>query len=279
MPHRLNLSRNLFGPLCALGFLTSLAQPALSADRIEARYAIRLLGLPLGSASVSGAFDPTGYRIEASARLTGLAAVVSKARGVATASGDLSHDKVLPISYATTSANAQMTRTVRIGMAAGNVKGVDISPPFDDLPGRIPLTDEHKKSVLDPVSALLMPIRNGTGTVGPATCDRTIPVYDGWTRFNITLSYVGTREVVAKGFTGPVAVCAARYIPIAGHRPERESTKFMANNKNIEVWLAPVSNGVTIPYRISVATMVGTTVIEAVEFETSRDTRSVRADR
>ena len=41
----------------------------------------------------------------------------------------------------------------------------------------------------------------------------------------------------------------------------------MAENKNIELWLAPIELArVLLPYRVSVRTMVGTTVIEATEF-------------
>ena len=39
----------------------------------------------------------------------------------------------------------------------------------------------------------------------------------------------------------------------------------MADNKDLEVWLAPIeSDRVLIPFRVSVRTMIGTTVIEAV---------------
>jgi hypothetical protein len=41
----------------------------------------------------------------------------------------------------------------------------------------------------------------------------------------------------------------------------------MADNKDLEVWLAPIaSDHVLIPFRVSVRTMIGTTVIEAQEF-------------
>jgi hypothetical protein len=73
--------------------------------------------------------------------------------------------------------------------------------------------------------------------------------------------------VRTQGYSGPVAVCAARYTPIAGHRPDRASTKFMAANKAMEVWLAPVgASGFVAPYRISVKTQIGTVVLDAQEF-------------
>ena len=41
----------------------------------------------------------------------------------------------------------------------------------------------------------------------------------------------------------------------------------MAENKDLEVWLAPIaSDHVLIPFRVSVRTMIGTTVVEASEF-------------
>jgi hypothetical protein len=49
----------------------------------------------------------------------------------------------------------------------------------------------------------------------------------------------------------------------------------MEDNKDMEVWLAPVGESrIALPIRISVATMVGTTVIEATEFEITPDERS-----
>ena len=64
-----------------------------------------------------------------------------------------------------------------------------------------------------------------------------------------------------------MAICAVRYVPIAGHRRDRPATKFMADNKELEVWLAPVASAhVLVPFRISALTMMGVTVIEADEF-------------
>ena len=37
-----------------------------------------------------------------------------------------------------------------------------------------------------------------------------------------------------------MTICSARYIPIAGHKPTTKATQFMAQNKDMEVWLAPV---------------------------------------
>ncbi len=253
-----------------------LLRPA-QAETLSVQYSVKLIGLTLGTASLNSRIDPTSYQIEASAKLTGIATMVANSKGAATSSGLFLQGKVAPNAYATTSSNSRLTRTIRMGMNAGVVRGSEITPPFDEGLNRVPIQEIHKRGIIDPLSSLLMPV-GGTGPViGPAACDRNLPVYDGWTRFDVNLHYVGVRQVRGNGYAGPVAVCAARYVPIAGHRPDRPGTKFMADNRNMEVWLAPVgASRVVAPYRISVATMVGTTVIEALSFNATDSTQAQR---
>ena len=237
------------------------------ADLWRATYSVSLLGLPIGTAGATGEIRRTGYRIEAKAKLTGLAWLASNSRGAANGSGAIVDGRVVPEAYAVTAANSQVTRTMRMSLADSAVTGVDISPPFEDKPDRIPLSDKDKRGIVDPVGAFVIPAPAKGPLIGPASCDRTIAVFDGYTRFDVDLTYVGQREVSAKGYDGPVAVCAARYVPIAGHRRDRPATKFMADNKDLEVWLAPIDGArVLLPFRVSVRTMIGTTVIEASEF-------------
>jgi hypothetical protein len=253
-----------FRPLALAALFAVLAAPA-GAETLRAQYSVTLVGLPIGTASLSGDFGAS-YSLEAQAKLTGLAGMVANSKGGARATGSLSNGRPQAASYATTAANKDGARTVRMALGGGAVKGVDISPPFEEKPGRIPLTDAHRRGVIDPLGALVMPASG----IGPAACNRTLPVFDGYTRFDVSLAFVGTRNVQTQGYAGPVAVCAARYTPIAGHRPDRPGTRFMAQNRQMEAWLAPVGNsGVLVPYRIAVRTMIGTTVIEAKEFVVS----------
>lgn len=250
----------------ALAALTlALAAPA-GAETLKARYGISMLGVPIGQATMSGEFGQS-YSLELYLKLTGLASMVSDSKGSAKSTGALAGGRVEAQTYATTASAKDATRTVRMAISGGAVRGVEISPPFEDKPGRVPLTEAHKRGVLDPLSALVMALPSGQPAVGPAACNRTLPVFDGYTRFDVTLSYKGTKQVRTQGYSGPVAVCAARYTPIAGHRPDRPATKFMAANKAMEVWLAPVgASGFLAPFRISVKTQIGTVTLDAQEF-------------
>ena len=237
------------------------------ADTLHARYSVTFVGLHIGEASATGMINPGGYKIDLSAKLVGLAAAVSSIRMALVSSGAIHHGALAPAAYATTAANSRETRTVRMALNGGSVKAVDIMPPFEDKEGRVPVTEAQKRNILDPMSALIMSVPSGEPLVGPAACNRTIPIYDGFVRFDVTLSYVGTRDVATKGYTGPVTVCSARYTPISGHRADSQSTKFMAENRNIEAWLAPVERPhVVVPFHVSMMTMNGTAVIDATEF-------------
>lgn len=239
--------------------------PCAYADTVDIKYSVSLSVLPIGVAYLNGKINTDAYKVEAGVKLTGLASLIASAKVIATATGTISASHSLPTTYATTAANSKVSRTIRMAVTGGAVSALDINPPFDETPDRIPVTEAHKRNIIDPLGALLMPYTGDT--INDSVCNRTLAVFDGGARFDIALTFSEMRDVKVKGYEGPVAVCAARYTPIAGHRPDRPATKFMAENRDIEVWLAPVNaTHLALPYRISIKTMSGTAVIEASEF-------------
>jgi hypothetical protein len=254
--------------LGAVALAAALAWAAgAQADVLHAAYRVSLIGLPIGAVNLDADLTPTSYSIVGNAKLTGIAKLFTDAHGASAGTGAIVQGHVSPTSFATIAADSHMTRTIRMALAGNTVTGIDISPPFQDKPDRVPLGPGDKRGVVDPVGAVVIPAPASGPMLSPAACDRKIPIFDGYTRFDITLSYVGERTVSAKGYKGPVVVCAARYVPISGHQRNRPATKFMADNKDLEVWLAPIeSDHVLFPFRVSVRTMIGTTVVEAEQF-------------
>lgn len=256
--------------LCgAVGGALLALMPGVAAGA-EVHYAISLAGLSIGKAQLSAAMEGASYTLNVNAALSGIVGAVSRGKGAATARGNVGGSGVLTNGFSLSATNGKDTRTIQIAASSGSVRNVVIEPPFVDKGDggdRIPLRDAHKIGVLDPVSALIMPSR-AADPLDKANCERRIPVFDGSQRFDVVLSYAGVRQVKAdRGYSGPVLVCSARYVPVAGHRPDRRVTKFMAENRSMDAWLAPVNGGkVLIPYRISVKTMIGTAVIEAEAF-------------
>jgi hypothetical protein len=251
--------------LSVVAMLMAVGLPVQAAS-LDAKYQVSLLGLTLGTANLSGGVDSSGYKLDIVAKLTGLIGGFTGGRGSGAATGNINGGKPMPATFAISSASSSESRTVRMALGGGNVQAIEIDPPIDFKPDRVPLTDNHKRNILDPLSAFLMPVEAKGG--GASACNRTLPIFDGAARYDIKMNYAGSREVKLDGYSGPVAVCQVRYVPIAGHRALRPSTKFMAENKEISVWLAPVAGtNVTVPVRISVKTMIGTAVIEASSFK------------
>jgi hypothetical protein len=253
------------------GALTALSTAPASAETIKAHYALSLLGLSIGSAYASGVIEPQNYRLDIAMKTSGLANLVNNTRGAATATGKLNPEGPSPASFANTLANSYETRTIRMSLGGNAVRLLEVKPEPWDAAQRLPVNAEHKQHIIDPVSALIMSVPAGQELVGPTACNRTIRVFDGVTRFDVQLRYVETREAKAKGFAGPVSVCTAHYTPIAGHRPDSSVTKYMAENQEMSVWLAPLPEAhVVAPLRIDIKTSAGNLSIEAVEFNIAR---------
>jgi Protein of unknown function (DUF3108) len=261
------LGHSLHAAVLSAGLAGAVALPAAAqAASLEARYAISMIGLPIGTADLTGNFDGDRYKLDIRATMTGLMGAFTGGKGAGTATGSLPALRHAPATFAITAANSSEKRTVRLAMERGNVVKSDITPPLDEKPDRVPVTEAHKRGIIDPVSAFLMPVANGDGS-GASACNRTLPIYDGAARYDITLSFAGKKTIRIDGFQGEVFVCNARYVPIAGHRALRKATTFMADNRDISAWIAPVAGTkLLVPLRVSVRTMIGTVVIEATRF-------------
>ena len=101
-------------------------------------------------------------------------------------------------------------------------------------------------------------------------CDRRIPIFDGKERFDLVFSYKRDMTVVEQAPSGQpdvAHVCRVKYLPIAGHKADSD-TSFMAANNEIEVALRPIpSANVFIPYQISIPTMAGSATIVSKRVE------------
>ena len=244
------------------------AAPA-SADTLRAHYTVSLVGLHIGDLYADGALGPQNYHVSLNARLTGLAAMLSNVKMALASSGAVKKGNLSPSAYATSAASAQDIRTLRMALTAGSVRAVEIMPPPNFYGERVPVSEADKRNILDPTSALIMTVPAKEPLIGPSACNRTLPIYDGYARFDIQLDYAGTRDVAIEGYSGPVSVCAAHYRPISGHLIDSKSTKFMAENNEIEVWLAPIEHAhVVVPLRVSMPTMAGSLLVEAVDIQT-----------
>jgi hypothetical protein len=154
-------------------------------------------------------------------------------------------------------------------MRSGSVVDIDADPQLQSVPDRVPITAESLKRVLDPIGALMIARSSPSAPVDAELCNRTVPVFDGWQRYDIALTYKETKTFSGRGqsYSGPVIVCQARYVPVAGHRLSREAVQYMADNQRLEAWLAPVRNtALVVPAKIIIGTTIGDLAITARDF-------------
>lgn len=248
-------------PLLAGALLVSPAEAKKS--RVGGVYSISIAGFKVAKGTLSLVMQGNAYSAKVSMAPAGIGTLFSTGKGGAEASGWLVGSKVVPSRYRMASHAANLDFYVNLKQGSGNIRRMEVAPKFKPNAERIKVTKRHRRNAMDPLSAALMPVRRAKDSLGPKACSRKLPIFDGWTRFDIKLSYQGIKEVSGRGYDGPVVVCKARWVPVAGHRPSKASVKYMAKAP-MEVWIAPVGRqNVLIPYRISIATKSGRLLVEA----------------
>ena len=253
-----------FGALAAVFGLLAALPSVARAESFTIDYDISLIGFPIGQATLAGNADPGTYRLELNAKLTGLASIISGGKGTAIAQGGGLPGRVVPSSYQLNVAGGGQVLAMRLGLTGGNISSISIEPPLEPRPDRVPVLEAHKRGVLDPVSAFLMPVPGRAPLLEAASCNRTLPVFDGGGRFDVQLSFGEKTNLKIKGYDGPALLCNVRYNPISGHRAERKAVQFMAENRDIQVLLIPVGGSrIMIPARIMLRTMIGMLAIDA----------------
>lgn len=266
------------GTVLAFAAVTAAAAPASAETRVRARYAVTLSGFDIGSATMQTGIDRASYDVNISVRMSGLAKFLTGGKGAGTSRGGYQNARVLPSAYALNTRANEKGQIVRFALAGGSIRQMSVEPP-PRTKNIIPVSEADKRGIVDPLSALVMPVAGTGDLLAPSSCDRTLPVFDGRQRYDVTLRYdrietarpdtTENADPSAKGgYDGKVIVCKASYRAISGHRPDRDQVKFMEANKDMEVWLAPVEGTrALLPWKVSVRTQMGLAVITATSFK------------
>lgn len=254
-----------------LAFAGALAgtMPALADGKLEARYKLSLAGIELGRAAFVLEVDDDSYTASGSARLTGVVQAVSSGKGSAGARGAVQRDTLVPRAFAMEAETDKKSESIRLALSNGNVTDSDVEPPVPPAEDRVPVSERDRRGIFDPMTAALFFVPGKDEMVAAKSCERVLPIYDGRQRYDLTLSFDRIEDVKAeKGYAGPALVCRISYKPVAGHRANRTTVKYMMKNKDMYVWLVPVAGTrVLAPFRASVATSIGTAQLEALSFQ------------
>jgi hypothetical protein len=264
-----------FAHLCiagsVLGAVCATPLDCVAQGKLDARYTASLAGVPIGKGAWIIDIGDDQYTAAASGMTAGILSVFTSGQGSGASRGHVHGDGFSPNTYASSITTDHKLEEMRIVLNSGMVKEVTINPPTSFNPERVPLTDVHRRGVVDPMSAVLLGVPGNGNPLSPEACQRTIPVFDGRMRFDLQMSYKRMDVVRAeKGYQGPAVVCAIQFVPLAGYVPSRPAVKYLVAQHDVEVWLAPImGTRVVVPFRVSIPTPLGRGVVEATQFITT----------
>jgi hypothetical protein len=247
------------------------AQGPSSGGKLEAKYEASLAGIPVGKGAWAIDISDDQYSAAASGGTAGLLKAFAGGSGSGQSTGRVVAGTLVPSNYTATTTSSKKSETIRMLITPGYIKDYSIEPEPPVDPERIPVTDAHRRNVIDPMTGSLMRVPGTGELMAPDSCRTGTSIFDGRMRYDLKLDYKRMESVKAeKGYHGPAIVCAIYFTPIAGYVPDRAAIKYLAAQRNMEVWLVPIAGTrVLVPYRMTVPTPLGTAMLEATEFVTS----------
>ena len=254
--------------LVALICVSLTANSAHAQGKVNAHYTISMTGVTIGEITWRIDIGATLYSMSASGKASGVLSVLMNGEGSVAAQGSIAADRLNPSSYKSTIADDDGTITLEMTFADG-IATEQITPQPPKHADRVPITDDDRRGVADPLSAVLLPTKLGGGALAATDCDRTLKIYDGRRRYNLALSHGRLDKVVVEhGYSGPVLICEVVLQPIAGYRADSLIVKYVAGRRNMELWFAPIAGtSIMAPVRVLMPTLIGTLKIQADQFE------------
>lgn len=255
----------------ALASLLGAPAPAAAQGRLDAKYEASLAGIPVGRGGWTIEISEDSYSAAAQGGTSGLLKAFAGGSGTGSSAGRVVVGSLLPSTYNATTLSSKKSEAIKMVLASGYVKEFSIEPEPPVDPDRLPITDAHRRNVLDPMTGSLLRVP-GTGDVLAADSCRTgTAIFDGRMRYDLKLDYKRMENVKAeKGYHGQAVVCALYFTPVSGYIPDRAAIKYLAAQRNIEVWFVPIAGTrVLVPFKVTVPTPLGTAALEATEFVTT----------
>jgi len=249
----------LIVPLFSVALAASSLPAAADTRSYTADYTATFLGIPVARATFTSTIARDGgLEMRGSLQSAGLARVFSRTSGNANLSAQLNGRGVEPRNFQVEFNSGGRPDGVAIRFQSGSAVAVNHRRPEPDRRSTyIPITSEHLRSVMDPLSATLVRA-SSAGEV----CNRRLSVFDGWLRADIQLRPVSTGPLLLH--EGEGAVCAGSFTPVAGFNADSRDMRHMRDSGDISITFAPLGDTeLYAPVEASIGTRVGTVRISA----------------
>lgn len=236
---------------------------------VRGLYEVSLAGLPVGQGGWDVRLGAQHFQVTGWGKTAGFLRLFWSGKGEASASGDMRDGRPEPRRYDYESTTKSKFDEIRLRIDGGAVTEWLADPPQKPRKSRVPLRDEDRIGIVDPIAAILMAVPGQDDVISAHSCARVLPVFDGRMRYDLRFSFQRV-EIIKhdSGYHGPVAVCGVQFVPIAGHVPERKAISYLTQLKSMEIWLVPVSGTrLVVPLMVSIPTPFGIAMLRAERFE------------
>jgi hypothetical protein len=243
-----------------------LCAPAMAGSKLEAKYVISAAGIPIGKSEITVQIDNDKYTASATGRASGFFTILISGEGSVRVQGAVSEAGLQPKNFTASIKKDNENSEVKMVIDGGSVVDLTAESSIPDK-DRVPLTDAHRHGIVDPLTAVLLPAGQSR-TLSGDVCQRSLPIFDGRRRYDLDLSFKRMDEIkLAKGYQGPVVVCAIKFKPIAGHHNSSLIVKYLSEGRELELWSAPIAGTpILAPVRMTTTNLIGNLAVDAEEF-------------
>jgi uncharacterized protein DUF3108 len=236
--------------------------------KLDAYYTATLFGLPIGHISWTVDLKESRFSSVATGSIAGFLRLFLDAQGSVAAEGRLSNGKPVPSKFELKLLAGKWSDEIGIVFSGNRAKESVLSTSASPSDDYVPIKDADRVGASDPMTALLVYVGGTGATTVPQACERTVAIFDGHTRYNLSLAFerFGMAHPI-EGYQGQVVVCSAKFFPVAGYDPKHFLVTYLAAQHETEIWLAPLrGTRILVPYRASISTPMGIGVLEATKF-------------
>ena len=242
---------------------------AQAQSKLNAHYVLSLAGITIGGGDWMAEIGKDRYTAKSNGELLGVWRMILGSDIKATTNGSIAQGRFTPVNYGANFAWDDDIDDVKIQFRDGAVSEMEVKPTITLESDRVPLAG--LEGVIDPQTAGLIQMPGTKDVMVPAVCQRTLPIFDGSQRYELTLSFKRMDDIsTEKGYHGPVVVCTMAYRPVAGYSPSSFRVKYLQKNRDMEIWFAPIAGSRLLAMiRIVIPTTVGTALLKATQFEST----------
>lgn len=233
---------------------------AARAEEHAATYSVSLIGIPIARLDFRTTINGADYRISGSLKTSFVAEVIEPTRGSVTSAGRIVGDRFQASEFEVKYKTGDKRYRAAMSLSGGNVRSHVVEPEKTRPPSWVPVRPRDLRGVLDPLGGMVVP-------AGVNPCGRTVPAFDGESRFDLKLTPKGTRPFRTSGFAGEATVCGLRFVPKSGYRRDNRSVEYVRRQTGMEIWFAEHPSGRYIaPVRAKVPTKIGTMIVSATHY-------------